>query len=271
MHSPFLNSALLWTPCSFILRWLDLNSFGTSSSCFYYFSWQRKIHSQLRNLPKIDSLSEAEFHLLMTNYPWKRGIELWSICPSPQSFPPPSFRSCVSSPSALHASKHKPYWHGSSSTSGCVFCFETSLSLPLWLYNLALCVCSLQLLTLECLFHSMSPLYNGIFQIAIGEMFHDFSTCLYVADKQSVARYCFRFRFCQHLASTGWSYNIQLDGLELTIRGCPANSPSLVAFRTRGLFRLFILVWPENYLISAFLRRKKMNKSKLCCTSRRGF
>lgn len=107
------------------------------------------------------------------------------------------------------------------------------------------CVCSLQLLTLECLFHSVSPLYNMFYRYFPDRNWRDVprflnvSICCGQTIRQEVL-----FPLCQHLASTGWSYKIQLDGLELTIRGCSANSPSFVAFRTGGLFSLFILVWP---------------------------
>lgn len=94
----------------------------------------------------------------------------------------------------------------------------TSLSLSISI--LALCVCALQLLTLECLFHSLLPSYN---------MFH---TYFFDRNWQNISRFLntsvccgptirgkILFPLRQPLASTGWSYNKQLDGLELTIRG----------------------------------------------------
>lgn len=141
----------------------------------------------------------------MTNYPsktWDWTMISLPCAPRPkQSFPPPSFRRRVSSPSALHASQHKPYWHGSSSPSGCVFCFESTLARLLCLFHSGStswhpvsahsnCL-HLNAFSTPC--HHCITCFRGIFQIAVGELLHDFSTCLYVVSKQSVARYCFRF------------------------------------------------------------------------------
>lgn len=202
---------------------LNLNFCCASSSCFHYSSWRRKIQSQLGNLPKIDLLSEAEFNLLMTNYPWKRGTEPRSMCPHPPVVSSSIFQKlCVFALCPARVTTQAILTRLLVPVRLCFLLGEhacpTSLSLPLSI--LALCVCSLQLLTLGCLFHSLSPLYN-MFQRYFPDRnwqdvprFLNVSICCGPTIRREVL-----FTLRQNLASTGWSYNIQLDALELTIRG----------------------------------------------------
>lgn len=85
----------------------------------------------------------------------------------------------------------------------------TSLSLPLWLYILALWLCSLQLLTLECLFHSTWPLYNMLYGGFPDHNWQDVPRFLNVSlcCEQAISREVL-FPLCQHLASTGWNSKI---------------------------------------------------------------
>lgn len=116
------------------------------------------------------------------------------------------------------ASQHKPYWRGSSSPSGCVFCFGSTLArlLPCLFHCGSTSRHSASahpsLLPLECLFHSTQPCFKGIFQITVGMTFRDRLKRRFLdvsirwqTSNPPLELFLLCWTFCEHLASTGWS------------------------------------------------------------------